>query len=65
MSQLHRSGPTLGTFLGRPIFKELEDTTGKYIFDRIGRCDEDGCSLHQLRDNEILVGPALIYRRVA
>ena len=63
MKQLHKLGPTVGSFLGKPIFKRVTDQSGTYIFDRIARCDDQGYSLHLLAENEILLAPALIYKR--
>ena len=64
MKRLHKIGPTIGSFLGKPIFKKLEDRDGSYIFDRIARYEDEGYSLHQLAKNEIFVAPALIYKRI-
>jgi len=34
----------------------------EYVFDRIAECDAEGCSLDQLKKNEVLIRPGLIYR---
>ncbi len=58
-------GPAIGTHLGKPIYESITDTEGKFVFDRLAQCDQDGCSLHQLQRGEILFTPGLIYKQVA
>jgi hypothetical protein len=55
-------GPPIGTHLGKPIFSTIESDNGKFIFDRLAECDRDGCPLDQLKKNELLFQPGLIYR---
>ena len=55
-------GPPTGTHLGKPIFSTIESDNGKFIFDRLAECDRDGCPLDQLKKNELLFQPGLIYR---
>jgi len=57
-------GPTIGTYLGKPIYKSIKNDEGKYEFDRVAECDRDGCPLDQLANGEILFIPGLIYRQV-
>jgi hypothetical protein len=55
-------GPKIGSHLGKPIYESITQFKTKYVFDRIAQCDTDGCPLDQLRKNEILFEPGLIYR---
>jgi len=55
-------GPPIGTHLGKPIFSTIESENGKFIFDRLAECDRDGCPLDQLKKDELLFQPGLIYR---
>jgi len=55
-------GPPIGTFMGRPIFRSIENQDGTFVFDRIAQCDDEGCPLDQLAQNERLFAPGLIYR---
>ncbi|NIR60276.1 MAG: hypothetical protein GWO02_12555 [Gammaproteobacteria bacterium] len=59
-------GPRIGSHLGKPIYESIKDERGGYyVFDRVAWCDNEGaCPLYQLRRNEILLDPGLIYRRV-
>ena len=36
-----------------------------YIFDRLAKCDRDGCPLDQLRQGELLFNPGLIYKEAS
>lgn len=58
-------GPTIGSHLGKPIFETFKEEEDQYVFDRIAECDRDGCPLGQLKRNEILINPGLIYKLVA
>ena len=61
--QHHRvHGDTIGNFLGEPIYQSIQEDGKNYIFDRIADGDDEGYSLFQLRKDEILVNPGLIYR---
>jgi len=55
-------GEKIGSHLGKPIYKTITQYERKYIFDRIAQCDRDGCPLDQLKKDEILFNPGLIYR---
>lgn len=58
-------GPVLGSHLGKEIFETVEEDSHKYIFDRIAEGDDDGYPLNQLRKNEVLFEPGLIYRQAS
>lgn len=55
-------GPPIGTHLGKPIYSTIESEGDKFIFDRLAECDRDGCPLDQLKKNELMFRPGLIYR---
>lgn len=56
-------GPVIGSHLGKEIFKTVEDDYNTYIFDRIAEGDDEGYPLNQLKKNEVLFEPGLIYRQ--
>ncbi len=65
-SGLHKSGTPVGSFLGKPIFPTITGQNGTWTFTRIARFDSaSGDSLLKLAEDEILIAPALVYRRVA
>lgn len=58
---------TIGTLLGKPIyesFQRQEDDT-QFVFDRLARCDSEGCPLDQVKQDEILLAPGLIYKKAS
>jgi hypothetical protein len=55
-------GPAIGTHLGKPIFSTIESDAGKFKFDRLAECDREGCPLDQLRKDELMFNPGLIYK---
>lgn len=55
-------GPRIGSHLGKPIYKSIERDGHRYEYDRLAWCDDEGCPLHQLGNNEVLFNPGLIYR---
>ncbi len=57
-------GPRIGSHLGKPIYKTIETNGQKYRYDRLAKCDSEGCPLHQLAKNEVMVNPGLIYKQV-
>ena len=61
MSERHY-GRCIGTHLGRPIYETIEQEDVTYVFDRLAQCDDDGCPLDQLAENEVLLLPGLIYK---
>ncbi len=58
-------GPQIGSHLGKPIYKTVENDGVTYIFDRLAECDSEGCPLDQLASNEMLLPPGLIYRKAS
>ena len=58
-------GPVIGSHLGKDIFETVEDDAHKYVFDRIAEGDDDGYPLNQLKRNEVLFEPGLIYREAS
>ena len=58
-------GPSIGTHLGKPIYKSIEANGIKYHYDRKAECDTEGCPLQQLASNEILFNPGLIYKKAS
>ena len=58
-------GPVIGSHLGKAIFETVEQNSCKYVFDRIADGDDDGYPLNQLRKNEVLFEPGLIYRQAS
>lgn len=55
-------GAKIGSHLGKPIYESITQFEKKYKFDRLAECDRDGCPLDQLKKDEILFEPGLIYR---
>ena len=58
-------GPAIGSHLGKPIYKTITQQDKTYIFDRLAKCDRDGCPLDQLNKNELLFNPGLIYKEAS
>jgi len=58
-------GPAIGSYLGKPIYESIKNDEGQYKFDRVAEGDRDGCPLDQLKRDEILFVPGLIYKQVA
>ncbi|UCE90073.1 MAG: hypothetical protein JSW10_04425 [Pseudomonadota bacterium] len=56
-------GTPIGTHLGKPIYKTIVRNNEEFVFDRLARCDAEGCPLDQLNKGEVLFRPGLIYRR--
>ena len=55
-------GPTVGSHLGKPIYKTIISDGIKYMFDRIAECVHEGCPLQQLNKNEVMLKSGLIYK---
>lgn len=55
-------GPAIGSHLGKTIYETITEQEHRYIFDRLAKCDRDGCPLDQLKKNELMLNPGLIYR---
>lgn len=60
-TEIHR-GPQVGNYLGQPIFQTIKSDTGTYIFDRIAESVDGEFPLDQLKKDELLIKPGLIYR---
>ncbi|NOY67412.1 MAG: hypothetical protein GXP13_08385 [Gammaproteobacteria bacterium] len=58
-------GAVIGSHLGKNIFQTVEEDNHKYIFDRIAEGDDDGYPLNQLKKNEVLFEPGLIYKQAS
>lgn len=58
-------GPSIGTHLGKYIYKTIESEGIKYDYDRKAECDSDGCPLQQLSKNEVMFNPGLIYKKAS
>lgn len=56
-------GPTIGSHLGKPIYETIQDEDSKFQFDRIAECDTEGCPLDQLKQDELMFKPGLIYKK--
>jgi hypothetical protein len=52
----------VGNYLGQPIYQTIESHNGTYVFDRIAENVDGEFPLEQLKKNELLVRPGLIYR---
>ncbi len=52
----------VGDYMGQPIYQTFESRNGTYVFDRIARNVDGEFPLEQLKKNELLVKPGLIYR---
>jgi hypothetical protein len=48
--------------MGQPIYQTFESRNGTYVFDRIAENVDGEFPLEQLKKNELLVKPGLIYR---
>lgn len=55
--------PVIGTYRDRPILEWREWDGIRYRYDRPAMEDADGVRLAQLRTDEVLVAPGLVYRR--
>ena len=58
-------GRTIGSHLGKPIYESFQDQDTRYVFDRLAKCDEEGCPLDQVKEGELLVNPGLIYKKAS
>lgn len=50
------------SFLGHPVAKTIESSSGTYVFDRLATAVNDEFPLDQLNQGELLIRPGLIYR---
>lgn len=58
-------GPSIGSHLGRPIYKTIESEGIQYDYDRKAECDTEGYPLQQLSKNEVLFNTGLIYKKAS
>jgi hypothetical protein len=58
-------GPVIGSHLGKAIYKFFREDNIQYIFDRLAKCDTEGCPLDQVRCDELLLAPGLIYKKAS
>lgn len=55
----------IGNYQGHPIPAFIQDRGARYNFEKIAVEDRDGSvALSQLRRDELLIAPGLIYRKV-
>ena len=52
----------IGSHLGKTIYSTVEAEDHTYVFDRLAECDREGCPLDQLKKDELMFQPGLIYR---
>jgi len=60
-----RYGPSIGSHLGKPIYEFIQEQDTRYVFDRLAQCDTEGCPLDQVKKNELLLNPGLIYKKAS
>ena len=58
-------GRAIGSHLGKPIYESIQEEETRYTFDRLAKCDDEGCPLDQVKKNELLVNPGLIYKKAS
>jgi len=58
-------GPAIGYHLGRPIFQFIEEQNTRYRFDRLAQGDDEGWPLDQVKKDELLLKPGLIYKKAS
>lgn len=56
-------GRAIGSHLGKPIYESIKEQDTTYIFDRLAQCDAEGCPLDQVKKDELLLNPGLIYKK--
>ena len=58
---------TVGMLLGKPIYESFkkQEANTQYIFDRLAKCDSEGCPLDQVKKDELLLSPGLIYKKAS
>ena len=56
-------GRAIGSHLGKPIYESFMEQNTRYVFDRLAKCDDEGCPLFQVKEGEVLLEPGLIYKR--
>ena len=45
-------GRAIGSHLGKPIYESIQEDETQYTFDRLAKCDAEGCPLDQVKTNE-------------
>ena len=60
-----RFGRPIGSHLGKPIYESIQEQDATYVFDRLAKCDAEGCPLDQVKKNELLLNPGLIYKKAS
>lgn len=55
-------GSQVGNYLGQPIYETITSRNGTYVFDRIAENVDGEFPLDQLKEDELLIRPGLIYR---
>ena len=60
-------GRAIGSLLGKPIYDTIKEREHgvSYIFDRLAQCDSEGCPLDQVKKDELLLAPGLIYKKAS
>jgi hypothetical protein len=51
--------------MGKPIYESFQEQETRYVFDRLAKCDDEGCPLDQVKTGELLVTPGLIYKKAS
>lgn len=62
MAQSASNSSRVGNYMGQPIYQTIESRNGTYEFDRIAENVDGEFPLDQLKKNELLIRPGLIYR---
>ncbi len=62
MAQSAKTSSRVGNYMGQPIYQTFESSNGTYVFDRIAENVDGEFPLEQLKKNELLIRPGLIYR---
>jgi len=62
MAQSATNKSRVGDYMGQPIYQTIESRNGTYVFDRIAENIDGEFPLDQLKKNELLIRPGLIYR---
>lgn len=60
-------GQMIGSHLGKPIYETIKEPEEgvQYVFDRLAKCDAEGCPLDQVKKDELLLSPGLIYKKAS
>ncbi len=54
-----QNGRAIGSHLGKPIYESIQEEEARYTFDRLAKCDAEGCPLEteRGRPEPELLGP--------